>query len=78
MAFSITNQLLYPAELRAQNAATLYFSVVGAASISPLHPSIARFQLLTFWPVCNESLMCLPISWRILALALAQILAQMC
>ena len=40
--------------LRAQNAATLYFSALGAASLQPLLPSIVLFQLLTFWPLCKE------------------------
>ncbi len=39
-----------------QNAATLYFSVAGAVPIPPLLPSIALLHLLTFWPVCKESL----------------------
>jgi hypothetical protein len=42
-------------ELRAENAATLYLSAVGAASVSPLLPSIALFQLLTFWPKSKET-----------------------
>jgi len=36
-------------------AATLYFSAVGAASVSPLLPSVPLFRVLTFWPICKET-----------------------
>ena|SRR6266478_3285935 len=53
--FSNYKSAALSAELRAQNAATLYFSTVGAASVPPPLPSIVLFQFLTFWPICRET-----------------------
>ena len=49
------NQLAYRAELRGQNAATLYFSAVGAASVPSLPALYGPFSTLNVLAECREN-----------------------